>query len=121
MKDKKQKIVELLGEVSERELYCLYNDYASAIGYEQFYEMEEFDEFLRDLDPYDIATKIYYGDFRPNDEYFTFDGCGNLRSFDYPSEEMCFGEIADYMIENNEDFGWCDAIREILDEEDGEE
>ena len=79
--------------------------------------MEEFDEIMDGISPWNIATKIFYGDFRPNDNYFRFDGYANLESFDYISDEVDLEEIADYIIDNDEDFDNSD-IREILGEED---
>lgn len=121
MKNKEEKILEFLGNLSERYLYYLYNDYAEHNCYEKFFDMaEDFDSVLDSDKPSDIANMIYYGDFRPNDEYFSFDGNGNLYSFDYPSEQISFDELADCMIRDDKDFGW-EEIREILDEKDGEE
>lgn len=120
MESKFEKIIECLNDTSENDLFDIYNQYADKNHYENYYDMDEFDEIMGDADPIDIANKIYYGDFRPCDNYFMFDGCVNLLSFNYPSEEMNFEEIADYIIRNDEDFGY-DEIREILDEEDGEE
>ena len=82
--------------------------------------MEEFDEIMDGMPPWNIATKIFYGDFRPNDNYFKFDGYANLESFDYISDEVDLEEIADYIVDNDEDFDNSD-IREILGEDDEED
>lgn len=46
------------------------------------YPMDELDEALYGLSPSDIVNKVHYGDFNPADDYFTFDGYGNLESVD---------------------------------------
>lgn len=46
-----------------------------------YYDMDEFDEFLSNHTPMEIAQMIFYGgEFNPNDEYFHFNAYGNLES-----------------------------------------
>ena len=46
-----------------------------------YYDMDLFDELLDGFTPSEIARMIYFdGDFNPNDEYFHFNGYGNLES-----------------------------------------
>lgn len=109
--------------MSDSYLLMIYNEYLNKVEYydDRIYNMDdEFDEMMNGMKPLDIALKIFYGDFRPNDHYFKFDGCANLYSFDYLSDEIDFEEIADYIVDNNEDFDDID-IREILDEENDED
>ena len=119
---KTEMIKDLLENMSESQLYTIANEYFDKAEYydDRIYDMEEFDEMMDDMLPSDIATKIFYGDFRPNDNYFKFDGYANLESFDYISDEVDLEEIADYIVDNDEDFDDSD-IREILDEENEEE
>lgn len=46
-------------------------------------DMENFNECCQDMEPHKIAACIFYGDFRPNDNYFRFDSLGNFESCDY--------------------------------------
>ena len=119
---KTEMIKDLLENMSESQLYTIVNEYFDKTNYydDRIYDMDEFNEIMSGMSPSDIATKIFYGDFRPNDNYFRFDGYANLQSFDYISDEVDLEEIADYIIDNDEDFDNSD-IREILDEEDEEE
>ena len=112
-------IKDLLENMSESKLYTIANEYFDKTEYydNTIYDMDEFDEIMSGMSPSDIALKIFYGDFRPNDHYFKFDGCANFQSFDYISDEVDLEEIADYIVNNDEDFDNSD-IREILDEED---
>ena len=49
-----------------------------------YYDMDEFDEFMTNYTPMEIAQMIFYGDeFNPNDEYFRFNAYGNLESADW--------------------------------------
>ena len=115
-------IKDLLENMSESQLYIIANEYFDKTEYydDRIYDMDEFDEIMSGMSPSDIAMKIFYGDFRPNDNYFKFDGYANLQSFDYISDEVDLEEISDYIVDNDEDFDNSD-IREILDEEDEEE
>ena len=112
----------LLENMSESQLYIIANEYFDKTNYydDRIYDMDEFDEIMSGMSPSDIVLKIFYGDFRPNDHYFKFDGCANFQSFDYISEEVDLEEIADYIVDNDEDFDNSD-IREILDEDDEED
>ena len=119
---KTEMIKDLLENMSESQLYIIANEYSDKTNYydDRIYDMDEFDEIMSGMSPSDIATKIFYGDFRPNDNYFKFDGYANLQSFDYISNEVDLEEIADYIVDNDEDFDNSD-IREILDEENEED
>lgn len=49
-----------------------------------YYDMDEFDEFMSNYTPMEIAQMIFYGeDFNPNNDYFRFNGYGNLESADW--------------------------------------
>ena len=119
---KTEMIKDLFENMNESQLYTIANEYFDKTNYydDRIYDMEEFDEIMSGMSPSDIALKIFYGDFRPNDSYFKFDGCANLQSFDYISDEVDLEEIADYIVDNDEDFDNSD-IREILDEENEED
>ena len=120
---KTEMIKDLLeNDMSDSHLLFIYNEYLNKTNYydDRIYDMNEFDEIMFGMSPSDIALKIFYGDFRPNDHYFKFDGCANFYSFDYLSDKIDFEEISDYIVDNDEDFDDID-IREILDEENDED
>ena len=52
-----------------------------------YYDMDQFDEFMSDNTPMEIARMIHFGEFNPYDDYFRFDGYGNLESLDW--QEIC--------------------------------
>ena len=68
------KAIELLEMVQE------VNGYNGDLEYLEFYGMECFNELMNGLDPEEIARRIFHGDFSPYDEYFKFNGYGNLES-----------------------------------------
>ena len=65
------------------------------LGYEfEYYYMDEFDE-LMNVEPSEIARSIYYGGhFFPLDDYFKFNGYGNVVSVDkYEFKEALEDEV----------------------------
>lgn len=79
-----ERLVEVWSELSTDTKVSLFGD-AMEEGYidcsKDFYEMNDFDEVMANYDPMDIAMRVFYGHFKPHDEYFRFDGCANLESF----------------------------------------
>ena len=68
-----QEMSELVAEVNAQD--------GSLYDYE-FIPMDEFNEYTEGYEPYDLALKIHYGEFNPNEDYFAFDAYENLVSFD---------------------------------------
>lgn len=60
------------------------NAYDGCFEEATYYDMDEFDEFMSNYTPMEIAQMIYFGEFNPNDDYFRFNGYGNLESADWP-------------------------------------
>ena len=89
--------------------------------------MEELPDLLDGMDTMKLLNKVYYGDFRPFDDYFGFNACGNLVSYSeyeyYCELEEHDKEIIDDFIdlyENNSDFNsWAsfDISDYVTDEE----
>ena len=112
----KDRIIEVINDLPTSEQVALYNEFAQDVYMEEWYEMDEFNDIMRGCSPLDIAYKIFFGDFNPNHNYFTFDGYENLKSADFP--DIYADEIAEYCIDNDCAFG-NNEIREILDEREG--
>ena len=115
-----EKIKEAIESMSDSEIVYLYNDYCDAAHYEdcQVYTMDDLDEIMYSTKPWEVLRMAFYGDFRPCDNYFYFNGCGNLESFDYAdsgNSPIDVGDIAAW-IDDNEDALNNDDIQEILDE-----
>lgn len=75
-------------------------------GTNHIYNYQKFDEIFEDSEPSDIAFKIFNGNFNPNDEYFIFNGYGNLESSNYLETFVSYDELAQYMDDHDETFGF---------------
>ena len=122
---KREKLIDLLQEMDDTTLVFLYNDYCQVVNHfdDEIYYIDMFDEIFNGQDPFDIATKIHYGDFNPAYEYFKFNGYGNIESIckweldrfiDIP-------EIVDYILDNDYSFENNDVLYILDDIEEEEE
>lgn len=129
-----ERIIELFKEMDESEVVRIWNEYCSETN--RFddrimdgYEMEEWVNNAEDV--INILNRFYFGtddgnentSANPNRNYFTFNGYGNIISFDYIynsyTNEFSYvyvDDLADYIVENENAF-YCDEIQEILDDE----
>lgn len=116
-------IKSILDNLSDNEVVDVNNRYQDEInGDRHIYSIDDFDELMSDQTPSDIANMIAYGRYNPFEMWLYFDGYGNVKTTNYPdSTDGWFApEIAEYMVENDEDFN-IDEAREILDEEEDED
>ena len=71
------------------------------------YNMDDFDEMMKGYTPIELAQRIFFGDFNPNDDYFYFNSYANLESIhEYEIQdhfEMIIDEIVDSMLYNYDD------------------
>lgn len=85
--EKREALREWLGNLSDDEILSIVreiNGYNGRLEELVWYDMEyEFDELMNGLSPWDIARMIYYGEFNPTNNYWRYDGYGNLESTDY--------------------------------------
>ena len=118
--DKKEIIIKWLENQSTDRAIAVWNQYCGETGQTDSYifSMEEFNDEMMSFDPIEIADKISYGSFTSGDNYFWFNGYGNLESADYPEVEgnspFYAEEVAEYCVENEEDLGVLD-IQDILE------
>ena len=89
------------------------------------YNMDDFDEMMEGYTPTELAQRIFFGDFNPNDDYFGFNGYANLESItEYEMQghfEPIINEIVDSMLYNYNDIyindeELDDLINEYLEE-----
>ena len=104
-----------------------------------YYYMEDFDGFLDDYTPLEIAQMIFFGNgFNPNDDYFRFDAYGNLESANWGdvvdvAEDLVYDIIGhlvndyngdtlwaelDYMVDADDDAIFNEDFEEIDDDDD---
>ena len=117
-----EKIIDLLeNELSDGELVEVWNDYCERSNRcdDEIFPLEYFDEYYENYTPSEIAQVLFNStNFNPNDKWFSFDGYGNPRTFNYLEEEMDLEAIADFAVEHDYSFGiW--EIADILEEYDG--
>ena len=121
--EKRKKLVDYINSMGIEEKIALHNSYCDAAGYEddRIYSMYELDELLEGRTPTDILSMGFYGDFRPQHDFFWFNGYGNLESADYIADMPIFAiDIANYIL-SKEDSLDNDEIKEILDAEEEED
>ena len=83
MSNKQECIEWLRNHVEEMtQLVSQVNSQDSSLADYTFIDMDEFNSYMKGVEPFDVALKIHFGEFNPNDEYFALDGYQNLVSFD---------------------------------------
>lgn len=116
--EKKAVLIETIENLSDRDLINLHNEwcYDNNNYDDEIIEMERFDEICDGMKPIDIATSIAYGGgFNPNDDYFHFNGYGNLESLSDLGSEIYPSDIADDVLRTGKSYE-CDDIKDLLDE-----
>lgn len=129
---KYERIIEAFKEMNENELISLWNEYCREVNKfdDEIMDAYELEEWVNNSnDVMGILNRFYFGSddcekgtsANPNRNYFTFNGYGNIISFDYIyneyKEEFYYieaEELADYILENENAF-YNDEIQEILD------
>jgi hypothetical protein len=80
--------------------------------------MEEFDYIVEGYTPLEIANKIHYGSFNPNDSYFRYDGYSNfesLSSWEVEDEYRNYiSEIVDRMLEVKDNICLSKELQTIM-------
>lgn len=83
-----------------------WNDYCNNSRYEDdmIFYMGAIDEIMTNSSVSDIMRMCYYGSVDPNDNYFEYDGYGNIQTFSIISESRNFdiAALVNYMAENGE-------------------
>lgn len=81
---------------------------------------EEFFQIFFENNLMEVARSIYYGNYKYMDEYVTFNGYGNLVSYnEYEVEEMLksnFDEIFEALLNTWENLCLDDELKEMLEE-----
>lgn len=112
-------VLEILEKLGTAEIVNAWNAYAIAAGEydDEVYDMEQFDEHMKDRSPLDVVTDCIHGEFSPCDSYWYYDGNVNPSSFDYWDDDnspIRLDYVAAYMVEHGEAFG-ISEVAEILE------
>lgn len=113
-----QTYIEELETADLRDIVLAINSYDGYFNYLEWEPMDELDTYLEGDTPTEIIQKAQYGDFNIDDDYFQFDGYGNLvscdeRDWDEQLEEHC-DEIAEYLPDFQGDV-WDAKLQELID------
>lgn len=115
---RKENILEILQELDDETLLTVWNEYCDEDNMfdDHIYWNDEFNEVFQNRFPEDIAQVICNGEFSINDEYFTFNGYGNLKSSSNVNNLICIEDLVNFILRNNETFN-IDELGELLEEE----
>ena len=113
-----RKLAEIIERLDDNEIVEVHNNYCEEVNYPDdiIYSMAEFDDLVTGTAS-EIINQISVSDFNLNDDYFVFDIYG-IKSFSWMGDGGCpvdADEIAQYAIDNEEDFG-NNEISEFLEE-----
>lgn len=116
--DKKEKIMQVLEEMSTDEIIEVYNEYADDNRYERILN-NDIDEILDGSTPMEVY-KALASNWNPSDDYAMFNGNGLLESFsEYEVLDYIYiSELADYIINTGNDFNNYELEEALNDEED---
>lgn len=117
-----QNYVNQMNGVELRDLVQSINIYDGEFNDLEWLDMEDFDEYMEFLTPTQIADRICYGDFRSNDDYFRYDGHGNLESANIDGVERdirsWLGDVIDYLQETHYIDTWDNTLEELVEADD---
>lgn len=91
--------------------YC---DYSAENGYDSVYDNDEDSINMMFDNTHDALRAAFYGDYNPSHAYFTFNGYGNLQSFEYldsDSSPIDISELAEWLISEDK---LCDYDIEVV-------
>ena len=105
--DKIQAIIDIIkNNWSNEEIADAWNFRCDEKGYmdERIEYMDTFDELFCNLKPSEIAEKVYRRDFCMGDDFYAFNGYGNLESFSEVEDYSRFSyeELAEYLVDNGD-------------------
>lgn len=102
---KKELITEVLDNLYDSSLVCVWNDYCDSVNYcdDKVYCMNELDELCGNESLTSFLNNLDIGNFDLNDDYFYFSIWG-LRSLSDIYDVIQIDEMVDYIIDTDETF-----------------
>lgn len=115
---KKQKLVDYINGMGVEEKIALHNAYCDAANCmdDCIYSTDDLKEILDGVDKWELVDMIRFGDFDFMKEFWGFNGCGNLVSYNAWELPIYASDIAGYILLRGNSLG-NDEIQYILDEE----
>ena len=119
---KREKLIEYINGMSVEEKIALHNAYCDAANCmdDCIYTMDELEEILDGVDKWELVRMIRFGDFDFMKDFWSFNGYGNLVSYNAWELPIYAEDIADYILLKEDSLG-NDEIQEILDTEEEED
>jgi len=102
----REEVIERFESMEDYDKIFLWTDYCYSINCEDYsiYGMDDFDEIMENIKPWDISRMVFYGDFNPTHKFFKFNGYGNLESSDYLDDWITVDDdFVDFLLENMEE------------------
>ena len=117
--EKRKKLVDYINGMGVDEKIALHNTYCDAANCmdDCIYTMDEMEEILDGVDKWELARMVQFGDFDCTKDFWSFNGYGNLVSYNAWELPVYAEDIADYILSEEDSLG-NDEIQEILDGED---
>ena len=118
---KREKLIDYINGMGIEEKIALHNTYCDAANCldDCIYAMDDMEEVLYGVDKWELIRMVQFGDFDCTKEFWSFNGYGNLDSYDARELPIYAEDIADYVLSNEDSLG-NDEIKEILDGEDND-
>ena len=108
---------EIVGSYSDNEFIDKWNDYCEDNYDPDSQIVANNEDFLDLFSKEDIAYKICYGEYSPNDDYVTFDGYANFKSSSYPEDLGSKEDLTDWIVENqSEEDAYIDYVEQQIKE-----
>ena len=117
--EKRQKLVDYINGMGIEEKIALHNTYCDASNCMDncIYAMDEIEEILDGVDKWELVRMVQFGDFDCTEGFWSFNGYGNLDSYNAWELPIYASDIAGYILRKEDSLG-NDEIKEILDGED---
>ena len=119
--EKRKKLVDYINGMGVEEKIALHNTYCDAANCMDncIYAMDEIEEILDGVDKWELVRMIQFGDFDCTEEFWGFNGYGNLISYNAWELPVYAEDIAGYVLLKEDSLG-NDEMKEILDGEDND-
>lgn len=81
-----------------------YSEYASNNSYDSVYDNDDDSINMMFENTHDALRSAFYGDYNPSHAYFTFNGYGNLQSFEYldcDKSPIDIEELSQWIVDND--------------------
>ena len=105
--EKKQKIVDYINGMGVEDKIALHNAYCDAVNCmdDCIYSMDEMEEILGGVDTWKLVNMMRCGNFDFQDDFWGFNGYGNLVSYNAWELPIYAGDIADYILSEEDSLG----------------